>query len=366
MKKELPEYLFDIRVNMFLLGLLSIIALGSVLYHLQSLLIPLVIAVFGTFIINPIIDFVLKIRSGKIIELITIFITLFIFFLLLNIFGYVILVSIKNVAAGLPDYEDKLRALIDHLGNRYNLLDGLLAKFGMNGEQNWNWEKTFGETSITSTILKVLRSFFYIISRTVLVIIFMLFILMGRGSLIPKLETILPASKVKRLKGIISNITLEIQRYIVAKSILSLVTGFLVAIVLWTFKIDFALVWVILTILLNFVPSIGSIIATVFPVTIAFLSTGTLMPALPVLLLLGLIQLIVGNIIDPHFIGDQVNLSPLAVLISLIFWGWLWGIIGMFLAIPIIVAIKIVCENFENLRLIAVLLSGKPKMLSKK
>ncbi|MCK5077268.1 MAG: AI-2E family transporter, partial [Calditrichia bacterium] len=295
------------------------------------------------------------------VEYISIFVLLFLFFVVVNVLGYILMEAIKNVAAGLPGYEEKLKVFIESISIKYNFSGDLFEKLGLNGKANWNLEKTLGEMSLTSAIVNILKAVFNVISKTFLVVIYMLFILMGRGSLIPKLRKVVHDKRVERFDRIIKNITTQIQRYIVAKTIISLITGFLAGLVFYGFNVDFALVWIILTVLLNFIPSIGSILATIFPVTIAFLSTGTLFPALPVLIFLGMIQVVVGSIIDPRIMGDIMNVSPLAILISLIFWGWLWGILGMFLSVPIIVSIKIICENFGRLHVIAVLLSGNPE-----
>ena len=286
-----------------------------------------------------------------------------IFFLLLNLGGYILFISIKNVTAGLPDYEEKLRLLLNSLSLKSTLIQDFLHKIGLSGNEKWNWEQSLGDQSLTTLVIRVLGSVFNIVSNTMLVIIYMLFILLGRGSLIPKLAKVLPDQRVDQFNTIINNIRLQIQRYIWIKTVISLITGGLAGIVLFTFDVDFALVWIILTVLLNFIPSIGSIVATILPVTIAFLSTGALYPGLPVLILLSIIQFIFGNIVDPRLVGDYVDVSPLAVLISLIFWGWLWGILGMFLAVPIIVSLKIICENFEQLNMIAILISGRPRQI---
>jgi predicted PurR-regulated permease PerM len=332
---------------------------GFLLHQLQTIILPLVVAIFGTVILNPLIDQITKYTKNKIVEIISIIILLMFLFVALNLIGYLFFLSIKKVAIGLPDYDAKLRLFIENFSNRYQFAPDLLKRLGIDTTEKWDWEKTLGNFSISDTIVSILGSIFNFISRTFLVIIYMLFMLLGRGNLKPKLNRILPPEKVKNVQLIVIHIEEKIQRYLIAKTIISLITGFLAGIVLFLFKVDFALTWAILTVLLNFIPTIGSAIATILPVLIAFLSTGALYPALPVLFFLVGIQFLIGNIIDPRVIGDIVDVSPVAVLVGLIFWGWLWGIIGMFLAVPIIVSIKLIFEHFESLRFISILLSGK-------
>ncbi|MEO0874547.1 MAG: AI-2E family transporter, partial [Bacteroidota bacterium] len=105
------------------------------------------------------------------------------------------------------------------------------------------------------------------------------------------------------------------------------------------------------------IPSIGSLIATTFPAIIAILQTGEFMPGLWVLLGVGIIQVIVGNFIEPRLMGNSLNISPLVVILSLIAWGAIWGVIGMVLSVPIMVMLIIVCARFESTRNIAIILS---------
>jgi predicted PurR-regulated permease PerM len=118
------------------------------------------------------------------------------------------------------------------------------------------------------------------------------------------------------------------------------------------------MIWGILTFLLNFIPSIGSVVATILPITIAFIQFESYLTIFLVAVLLIVVQFTMGNLIDPRVVGDSVNLSPLVVLFSLIFWGWLLGIVGMFLAVPLSVVLKIVFENISDLRFLSVLMSA--------
>jgi AI-2 transport protein TqsA len=121
--------------------------------------------------------------------------------------------------------------------------------------------------------------------------------------------------------------------------------------------VEFAIIWGLLTFLLNFIPNIGSVIATILPLLIAFIQFDSVGTLFWLALLLSGVQMIIGNFIDPRVVGRSVNLSPLVVLCSLMFWGWLWGFIGMFLAVPISVIIKIVFENTRSLKFISILMS---------
>jgi len=131
------------------------------------------------------------------------------------------------------------------------------------------------------------------------------------------------------------------------------------------FGLDFAILFGLLTFILNYIPNIGSFIATVFPVFIAIFQFETIWPAVWILVILVLIQQIMGAVVEPRLMGKGLDLSPLVILFFLFFWGWLWGIPGMILAVPIAAIVKIVTSNIPELDFIAVFMSkGKKVRLS--
>lgn len=138
----------------------------------------------------------------------------------------------------------------------------------------------------------------------------------------------------------------------------SLITGTLSFIALTILGIDFAFFWAFIIFLLNYIPTIGSLIATLFPAMAAILQMGELTPFLWVLLSVGSIQVIMGNVVEPKLMGSNLNISVLVVVLALIFWGSIWGIIGMILCIPITVIMIKVFSLFDKTRSIAILLSG--------
>jgi predicted PurR-regulated permease PerM len=135
-------------------------------------------------------------------------------------------------------------------------------------------------------------------------------------------------------------------------------TGFLSYIVLLVLGVHSPILWAILIFLLNYIPSIGSLIATTFPAIFAMLQFGDLSSGIWVLVSVGTIQLVVGNFIEPKIMGNSLNISPLVVLVALIVWGAIWGIVGMLLSVPITVMMIIIMAQFENTKSLAILLSA--------
>lgn len=123
--------------------------------------------------------------------------------------------------------------------------------------------------------------------------------------------------------------------------------------------VDAPLFWAFLIFILNFIPTIGSLIATIFPAFFAVLQFGEFTPGILVLAIVGAIQLIVGNLVEPRVMGNTLNISPLVVFLTLSLWGVMWGVLGMLLSVPITVIIIIIMSEFPETRPIAILLSQK-------
>ena len=180
--------------------------------------------------------------------------------------------------------------------------------------------------------------------------IFVIFLLSGRDPRVVR-------------KGIYADIEQKIRRYILTKVAISTVTGLLVWFTLDRLGLPLANVFGILAFLLNFIPSIGSIISTMLPVPIAVAQFQAgqedMVWLILVILIPGVIQFIIGSLIDPKLMGEGLNLHPVTILLALSFWGLLWGVAGAFLAAPITAAIRIVLMQFDTLKPVGMLLAGK-------
>ena len=189
-----------------------------------------------------------------------------------------------------------------------------------------------------------------ILLSIIFVSIFVIFLLSGRDPRVVR-------------KGIYADIEQKIRRYILTKVAISTVTGLLVWFTLHQLGLPLANVFGILAFLLNFIPSIGSIISTMLPIPIAVAQHqaghGDLVWLMLVILVPGLIQFVIGSLIDPKLMGEGLNLHPVTILLALSFWGLLWGIVGAFLAAPITAAIRIVLMQFDTLKPVGMLLAGQ-------
>lgn len=217
-----------------------------------------------------------------------------------------------------------------------------------------------GLDSIFDLVTSAVRSVASLFTMGLLVFLMMVFILFETAGLPRKLEIALGWRQ--RDLARMSQAQREIQRYLGIKTMISLATGFLAYLwVLWL-DIEFPLLWGILAFALNFIPSLGSIIAAIPAMLMALIQTS---PAQALLVGLGylVVNVALGNFVEPHLMGRRLGISTLVVFISLIFWGWVWGPIGMLLAVPLTMVLKIVLEHTEDFRWLALLISARPAPL---
>jgi len=338
-------------IQLFLLAVIAAFVVGVILLELRSVLLPFVIAVLLSIIFSPM---VISLKRRGVPTIIALVAVLLAFALVLVLFSLLVYSSTESFAREIPKYERKLTALITNLFQGFS---ELASRMNVQLE-DFQWSQAFQLSSITGALTAGVGSFLNFFSNLFLVLLFMLFILAGSGQLADKIKKAIPANQASRLALLIRNTESQVRQYLLTKTLISAGTGLLTFIVLWAFGVDFPLVWALLAFVLNFIPNIGSLISVVFPVALSFLQFDSAGQSIAVLLLLTTMQGIMGNIIEPRLMAFQLNLSPLFVLASLIFWGWLWGVLGMILAVPLMATVKIVFENIKPLQPLSVLMGG--------
>ncbi|TNE71624.1 AI-2E family transporter [bacterium] len=345
-----------LRIISIMLTIIGLKVVGEMLFAGKSLILPFALALFLSFILGPIIDFLEKKRIPRWLAiLIPILLTGFVFFFL----GMLIKSNVQSFVIEFPKYETRTKALYENVLSLLNIPTDVFTGSPKSWIDDPRLSQYLENFSLTNTISGILGALSNLLSNALLVLLFLMFLLSGRNQLIIKLQKAFKEETANQITSIVKNINSQVQKYIIAKTIISIVTAILVMIVLYSFGVEFALIWGILTFLLNFIPNVGSIIATLLPLTIAVIQFDSFVPIIWIGGILMAIQTVVGNVIDPKYIGKSINLSALVVLLSLIFWGWLWGIIGMFLSVPIMVIIKIILENIPELKFMSTLMSAE-------
>lgn len=216
---------------------------------------------------------------------------------------------------------------------------------------------------IPSYATSVAASFAGVLASGGLILIYIGFLFLEQKHFRSKLEALVAKSKIDDASEIIERIRNDIQKYIGIKMFTSALTGILSYTFMRILDVDFAGVWGLLIFLLNFIPTVGSIVATIFPAMIALAQSDGYTLFLFVLFGIGAIQVCVGNILEPRLMGSRFNLSPLVILLNLALWGYIWGIPGMFLCVPFLIIITIVLSYFPQTRPIAIILSSDGKLV---
>lgn len=216
---------------------------------------------------------------------------------------------------------------------------------------------------LTQTAAYIGSSLAGIATSTGMVIIYLIFMFIEQSSFGKKINSLqLTKIKEKKLRYILTSIDENMKKYLFTKTFISAATGISAYILLKMIGLEYASVWAFIIFILNYIPTIGSILACALPILYALISGDTWHLALFTAISLIVIETIFGNILDPKLTGKTLNISTLAILINLVFWGMIWGLAGMFFSVPILVAIYITTAQFSSTRWIAVLLSSDGKI----
>ena len=335
----------------FLLGLIAAFFVGVTLLELRSVLVPFSVALLLSFIFQPIVLYLKARRIPMVIALLVVFVVLA---AAATIVGYIVYSSAQSLATAADRYLPRIQTVIADIEA---LLQSAAAAMGLE-EGRLDLSQVIDPSIVPTLLQSGIGEAFTFAGNTFLVLLFMLFILAGSGELVVKVRRAYPESIAARIASVTDNISQQVRQYLVAKTLVSVGTGLLIFLVLWILGVDYAIFWGFLAFILNYIPNIGSFVAVILPFGFALLQFDTLTIPIIAALLMWVIQMIMGNVVDPRLMAFSLNLSPLLVIVSLIFWGWLWGIAGMILAVPLTATIKIFFENIDSLRPIAVLMGS--------
>ena len=331
-----------------------IAVLGAVILKtLAFLFVPFAIALLLVYALGIPLDFLarFKVPNSLRIILVVCFTILFMY-----LFGRLVTANIMEFQEQLPLFEEKF----------WSYGQSLLSLVGMSvaeaKEMYASFWASFNQTDfkpIGSMVQKMSGSFFAFLGNTMWVLLFLIFLMAEREGFPRRIIRSLGRKNSEPVLEALGRINKSVQHYLGLKTAISALTGFLVAVSLMLFGIHFALLWGVLAFVLNFIPNIGSLISVAPPVAITLFQTGSITKTLVVAVVLTSIQLTVGNVVEPKVMGQGLNLSPLVVLLSLLFWGWMWGVPGMLLSVPLTAAIKIAMEQLDGTRPIARLMAAK-------
>jgi AI-2 transport protein TqsA len=331
-------------------GFIVLTGIILALIYGKSLLIPFVFALLLWFLIREVRHRLDKIKvvKNKFPSWVKNLISSASILLILAFLSRILLSSINNLASSYESYETNVEQIILDINTMFNinLTDVVKDHAG---------DVDFGQ--ILSSLFGAISEIF---GNAFIILFYTLFIFLEESNFQYKLKKIFPTTdKFEMVTNTLEKVEKSIARYIGLKTLVSLLTGTLSFTALYFLDVDSPVFWAFLIFLLNFIPTIGSLIGTVFPAVFCLLQFGEFMAGLQVLLFVGLIQVLVGNIIEPKLMGNSLNLSSLVAIVALSFWGVLWGVTGMILSVPVTVIMIILFAEFEKTKPIAIMLSEK-------
>lgn len=315
---------------------LATVAAAVALAYTRPVMVPLVLAVFIFYIVSPVTA--LLERRVRLPRWAAVLVTLVLVTVLLGLLGLLISVSVRGLLDSAPIYREKLL-------NFAQRIFAVLDRYGIDLGQATVLE-SLREIPVGRIVGSAAGTVLELVTNGFLVFIFVIFFLIGR-----RRDTV--------RVGIYKEMDDKIRQFLITKFTVSAATGVLVGTLLALLGLDLALVFGVLAFFLNFIPSVGSVVATLLPIPVALVQFESPWMIGAVFVLPGAVQVTIGNFIEPKLMGEGLDLSPVTILVALVFWGLLWGIVGALLATPITAVLRIVLARFQTTRPFAELLAGR-------
>lgn len=328
----------------WLVGIASLIIILAGLKAAETIVIPIMLALFVGIICTPPLHFLTRKKVPPILAILIIMAFLVVFGSLL---GLVVGNAIDSFISRLPEYQRRLEA------EMVSLLPHLEA-WGVPVSSEQVLEE-FNPSLLMDWVGKALSNLGGLLTNLFLILFIVVFLLLEEATFSQKLRHALPEAE-KSLRNA-SDFIRQVNKYLVIKSTISLVTGVLITLWVWFLGLDFPLLWGLIALLMNYIPNVGSILAAIPAILLAIVQLG-----FPDALLVAAgylaVNVLMGNLIEPRYMGKGLGLSPLVVFLSLIIWGWLLGAAGMFLSIPLTMIVKIALEQSASTHWLAVMLGN--------
>jgi AI-2 transport protein TqsA len=315
---------------------IATILLGVALSYTRTMMIPFVFALFLSYFVKPWVSF-LRTR-GKLPHWLAVMAAIAGFMCVLAFFFLVLRGSIVKMISSFYLYEARLAEIA-------KLLEQFAARFEIPLDQA-SLLARIRDLPVFSYLQSAAGTAMGLALNFLLIVVFLIFLVSGK--------------EIRNRKvGLGAEIDAKVRSYIITKVLSNLFTAVCVWIVYFSMGLDFALMFASLCFLLCFIPTLGSIVATLLPLPVALIQYQEVWPVWVVLLVPAAIQILIGNILEPKFLGRGLDLHPITILLSLMFWGLIWGVAGMFLAVPITAVLKIVLDKNPLTRHFSEVLAGR-------
>jgi predicted PurR-regulated permease PerM len=320
--------------------LVTAIAVPAVVWLLRelgSVLVPFIAALFLSYLGHPI---VLKLQSWKVPRFAAVLLVMLLTLAAMAAFAFVVQNGLGELSNSFPRYRERLEDLRRYL------------------EVSLGWSREAGprREEVAKGAAAALGNALSLTTQIVLVYFYLLYLLIAQRYASAKWQAAFRPELAAKIEGIVLDVERQMTRYIWLQSLAALAAATYALVVLRHFGVESAQLWAMLTFLGQFIPTLGPIAASLPPIGLALLADPTKGLWVALWLLLG--HTFVGYILSPPLFGKGMDLEPIAVLLGLVFFGWLWGIAGALLAVPLLVIVRIVCERVDSLKAIGALLKA--------
>ena len=345
------------RAIFFLMTFICIMIAAAVLKIASTVILPFTIALLLAFVMFPLIKAMDKIKCPRILSILLVVI---IIIFGMYLFGMVLFTSGRAIVYQIPQYGERFQNIYKQIAPIFDL---------SNNEELSIWQNLWDQEAIRNFVrdftISTSNNSVRFMSSAVLVVLFMVFLLLEANYFKEKLITAFE-DRISRIDDIGNEIITQVSRYLGAKFLISLANGLIFAVGFSLLRLEFALVWGVIQFLLNFIPTLGSIVAGVGISLFALIQFWGDPAKIIIVIAIILAVNMLCNIFDPRIIGNHVGISPLIILISLSIWGYIWGFAGMLLSVPMTVIIKIICEHIPIMEPVSILIGSRKSVIAKK
>lgn len=316
------------------LMILATVALAAALVYTRNVMIPFVLAIFVSAVVAPLVDF--QVKRWRFPSWLAVVTTLLLVLVMLALIGGVLIIAVQTMIHAASDYSKQVVEIAERFFAKLNSHGVAIDPAHVTQEL---------ESHLPGVIRDSAGTVMAIVSHGLLIVFFVVFLLAGRNPL-------------QRRTDIYAEIESTIRGYITTMTAISALTSALVGVVLWALGVHMAWLFALLVFFLSYIPNIGPIVATLLPAPVAVTQFQDPWMIVAAVALPGAIHMTIGNLVTPKLMGSGLELHPVTVLLALAFWGLLWGVVGMVLAVPIVAMLRIVLSKFGTTRPLANLLAG--------
>ena len=334
------------------LPFLALAALTAFCYFASPILIPIIVSISLAYVLSPFIFFLKRFRTP---HFIAVLLVLLISVVIVGFLNYLMLDQAISLIQQLPNYWNQILSFLNQL--KQVLMDRGLIPPGQGIDFQNLQLKDF--SFVSKYLARGLSSLFSFIFGSIFVFFLTLFILIDYPNLKRKVIKAFGKANEELSGKILTEINEQIKGFVIIKFSTTIVLSLIYSIGFILLGLNYAYILGPLAGILNLVPYLGPFFGLIFPVMVAVVQIQSFLPVLWIIIFYEVIQLLESNLITPKLLENKIDLNPLAILISSLFWAWLWGAIGIILAVPITATIKVVCDHIESLKPIGIIIGGK-------